>query len=196
MPNACDMVNSGDILLLYKRDEKGALQKLFDVYYEPLLLYCYRLIRDTESAEDIVQECFVHVWSSRRLENFKGELDRFMFQAVKFRAINYIRDKYRRDELYNNASGEKHDSPVFFLEEETGKEIELLYRTISQLPDECRKIFLMACLDDMKYREIADVLSISINTVKTQMKIALRFLREHLTQDTFSSILLFISTGK
>ena len=53
----------------------------------------------------------------------------------------------------------------------------------------------MACLEDMKYREIADALSISINTVKTQMKIALRFLREHLTQDAFSSILLFISTG-
>ena len=82
MPNACDMVNSGDILLLYKRDEKGALQKLFDVYYEPLLLYCYRLIRDTESAEDVVQECSVHVWSSRCLENFEGELERFMSQAV------------------------------------------------------------------------------------------------------------------
>ena len=81
------------------------------------------------------------------------------------------------------------------MEEESGKEIELLYRTISSLPDECRKIFLMACLEDMKYREIADALSISINTVKTQMKIALRFLREHLTQDAFSSILLFISTG-
>ena len=50
--------------------------------------------------------------------------------------------------------------------------------------------------DDMKYREIADVLNISINTVKTQMKIALRFLRENLTRDAFSSILLFMSTGK
>ena len=172
------------------------VEDLFKHYYIQLVLYVFRIVKIRSVAEDIVQECFVHVWSSRRLENFEGELDRFMFQAVKFRAINYIRDKYRRDELYNNASGEKHDSPVFFLEEETGKEIELLYRTISQLPDECRKIFLMACLDDMKYREIADVLSISINTVKTQMKIALRFLREHLTQDTFSSILLFISTGK
>ena len=84
------MANSGDILLLYKQDERAALQKLFTVYYEPLLLYCYRLIREPESAEDIVQECFVHIWRSRRLENFEGELDRFMFQAVKFRAINYI----------------------------------------------------------------------------------------------------------
>ena len=49
----------------------------------------------------------------------------------------------------------------------------------------------MAALDDMKYQEIADALQISVNTVKTQMKIALRFLREHLNKDSFSSILLF-----
>lgn len=196
MPNASEMANSNEILSLYKHDERAALQKLFDIYYEPLLLYCYRLIRDSESAEDIVQDCFVHIWRSRRLENFEGELDRFMFQAIKFRAINYVRDQYRRDRLADNISGENDELPTYFQEEEAGKEIELLHYTISCLPDECRKIFLMACLDDMKYREIAETLNISINTVKTQMKIALRFLREHLTRDTFSSILLFISTGK
>ena len=196
MQNACEMANSGEILSLYKHDERVALQKLFDVYYEPLLLYCYRLIRDLESAEDIVQDCFVHIWRSRCLENFEGELDRFMFQAIKFRAINYVRDQCRKDRLYSNISEREYELSAYFGEEEVGKEMELLYRTISRLPDECRKIFLMACLDDMKYREIAETLNISINTVKTQMKIALRFLREHLTRDTFSSILLFISTGK
>lgn len=196
MPNASEMANSNEILSLYKHDERAALQKLFDIYYEPLLLYCYRLIRDSESAENIVQDCFVHIWRSRRLENFEGELDRFMFQAIKFRAINYVRDQYRRDRLADNISEENDELPTYFQEEEVGKEIELLHYTISCLPDECRKIFLMACLDDMKYREIAETLNISINTVKTQMKIALRFLREHLTRDTFSSILLFISTGK
>ena len=62
MPNASEMANSNEILSLYKHDERAALQKLFDIYYEPLLLYCYRLIRDSESAEDIVQDCFVHIW--------------------------------------------------------------------------------------------------------------------------------------
>ena len=191
MPNASEMANSNEILSLYKHDERAALQKLFDIYYEPLLLYCYRLIRDSESAEDIVQDCFVHIWRSRRLENFEGELDRFMFQAIKFRAINYVRDQYRRDRLADNISEENDELPTYFQEEEAGKEIELLHYTISCLPDECRKIFLMACLDDMKYREIAETLNISINTVKTQMKIALRFLREHLTRDTFSTFYFY-----
>ena len=112
MPNASEMANSNEILSLYKHDERAALQKLFDIYYEPLLLYCYRLIRDSESAEDIVQDCFVHIWRSRRLENFEGELDRFMFQAIKFRAINYVRDQYRRDRLADNISEENDEIPT------------------------------------------------------------------------------------
>jgi len=190
------MANLGMILLLYKQDERAALQQLFDVYYDSLLLYCNRLIRDPESAEDIVQDCFVHIWQSKRLENFEGDLDRFMFQAVKFRAINYVRNQNRRNQLHHSMTVEEEELSLFLREDEEGKETELLYRMIGQLPDECRKIFLMASLDDMKYREIAEVLNISINTVKTQMKIALRFLREKLTVETFSSILLFLSTWK
>ena len=185
------MEHSGKILSLYKQDEKAAMQLLFDVYYEPLLLYCFRMMHDTEEAEDIVQECFVHLWFSRRLQNFKGDLERFMFQAVRFRAINYIRDKHRRDKMHDDSSVDEYILPGILREEEAGQEIELLYRMINRLPDECRKIFLMDSLDDMKYQEIASTLRISINTVKTQMKIALRFLREHLNKESFSSILLF-----
>ena len=122
-------------------------------------------------------------------------MDRFMFQAVRFRTINYIRDKHRRGKMHDDSSVDDYILPGILREEEAGQEIELLYRTINRLPDECRKIFLMAALDDMKYQEIADALQISVNTVKTQMKIALRFLREHLNKESFSSILLFFVEG-
>lgn len=186
------MVDTKDILSRFKENEEEAFQALFDVYYEPLLLYCHRMIRDVENAEDVVQDCFVHLWYSRRLENFSGELDRFMFQAVRFRAINYIRSRKRRDALHDKASTEEFVFPVVSLEGQSLEQVELLYCTINQLPPECRKIFLMACLDDMKYQEIADALHVSVNTVKTQMKLALRFLRMHLNKESFSLILFFL----
>ena len=93
------MANTDKILSLYKRDERAAMQELFDVYYEPLLLYCNRLIRDSGSAEDIVQE-----W----------------------------------ERLYHKASVEENVSSLLFAEEQAGREVELLYRTINRLPDECR----------------------------------------------------------
>ena len=48
------MVGSEKILSLYKQNEKVAMQLLFDVYYDPLLLYCNRMVHDADGAEDIV----------------------------------------------------------------------------------------------------------------------------------------------
>jgi RNA polymerase sigma-70 factor (ECF subfamily) len=55
-----------------------------------------------------------------------------------------------------------------------------VHRAISNLPERCRRIFLMKRYDDLSYNEIASILNISINTVKTQMKRALKFLRMNL----------------
>ena len=51
----------------------------------------------------------------------------------------------------------------------------------------------MACLDDKTYQEIAETLGVSINTVKTQMKYALKFLRDNLQEDDFCSILVLLT---
>ena len=77
--------------------------------------------------------------------------------------------------------------------DESSKEIELLYQTIDKLPEKCRKVFLMACLNDKTYQEVADELGTSINTVKTQMKTALKFLRENLQEELFFTLLLFLT---
>ena len=83
------------------------------------------------------------------------------------------------------------DIPASFQEEEG--EIELLYRTIGKLPEKCKQVFLMACLNDKTYQEIANTLGVSVNTVKTQMKYALKFLRDNLQEDDFCSILVLLT---
>ena len=143
------MNSSETILDLLKKDESGAFRLLFDRYYDNLLLYCYHILNDLEAAEDIVQDCFVYLWNSKRLH-------------------------------YDDT-------------EKGTEEIEILYNTIDKLPGKCRKVFLMACLNDKSYQEIADELGTSINTVKTQMKTALKFLRENLHEELFLTLLLFLT---
>jgi len=67
----------------------------------------------------------------------------------------------------------------------------ILDQGISTLPDACREIFKLSRNEDMKYSEIAEKLGISVNTVKTQMKIALARLRETL-KDYLMILLFFI----
>ena len=70
------------------------------------------------------------------------------------------------------------------------EELEVLYAAIRQLPEERRKIFTLICLEGKKYQEVADMLQISINTVKTQMGRSFQFLRKMLGNHRFL-ILLF-----
>ena len=183
---------SESILDLLKKDESGAFRRRFDRYYDNLLLYCYHILDDLETAEDIVQDCFVNLWNSKRLHSFSGDLDRFIFKMVKNQAFLFLREYKKRYNIQVSFSQESEISHYDTLDE-SSKEIELLYQTIDKLPEKCRKVFLMACLNDKTYQEVADELGTSINTVKTQMKTALKFLRENLQEELFFTLLLFFN---
>ena len=147
---------------------------------------------DLETAEDIVQDCFVNLWNSKRLHSFSGDLDRFIFKMVKNQAFLFLREYKKRHNMQVSFSQES-ETTHYDITDESTKEIELLYQTIDKLPEKCRQVFLMACLNDKTYQEIADELGTSINTVKTQMKTALKFLRENLQEELFFTLLLFLT---
>lgn len=186
------MTPSETILDLLKKNEKGAFRLLFDRYYDNLLLYCYHILNDLEAAEDIVQDCFINLWNSKRLHSFSGDLDCFIFKIVKNRSLLFLKEAQKRHDLQTSFSKE-NETCHYDLPEEDTQEIELLYNTIDRLPEKCRKVFLMACLNDKSYQEIADELGTSINTVKTQMKTALKFLRENLQEESFFTLLFFLT---
>ena len=187
-----EMNMSDTILNLLKKDESGAFRLLFERYYDNLLLYCYHILGDLEEAEDIVQDCFMNLWNSKRLHSFEGDLDQFIFRIIKNRSLLFLKEYKKRTDIQASFSRE-YDIPHHDLPEETVEEVELLYHTIDRLPERCRNVFLMACLNDKSYQEITNELNVSINTVKTQMKTALKFLRENLQDKTFFDILLFLT---
>ncbi len=183
---------SDAILNAFQKDESGAFRLLFDRYYDNLLLYCYHILNDLGTAEDIVQDCFFCLWDSKRLNSFTGDLDRFIFKMVKNRSYLFLKENKKRYDIQSSLAQEEEEF-LYDTPEKDQEEIELLYNTIDQLPDKCRKVFLMACLNDKTYQEIANELGTSINTVKTQMKTALKFLRENLQEELFFTLLLFLT---
>ena len=184
-------MNISDVILkLLEKDEERAFQLLFEHYYDSLLLYSFRILNNLEAAEDVIQDCFGILWDTKRLRGFKGDLDCFLFAMVKKRSYLFLRDRKPKCTL-DELTVDIPDIPASFQEEEG--EIELLYRTIGKLPEKCKQVFLMACLDDKTYQEIAETLGVSINTVKTQMKYALKFLRDNLREDDFSFVLVLLT---
>ena len=83
---------SESILDLLKKDESGAFRLLFDRYYDNLLLYCYHILDDLETAEDIVQDCFVNLWNSKRLHSFPEKKESLIFNHFENESVQIARE--------------------------------------------------------------------------------------------------------
>ncbi len=168
-----------DILALYKRDEKSAFRLLFDTYYVPLVLFVNRMIQNEHSSEDIVQETLINFWQKKRILNVTGRLDNYLFESVKNKALDYIKSNDRRIEVHQSAYEDQDSTNIFDSPE--ADEYAKLYKAIEQLPDDRKKVFKLVYIEGYKSKEAAEVLNISINTVQTQLRRSLQFLREQLT---------------
>ena len=87
----CTMDKAETILNMFKVAEKEAFQLLYSSYYETLVLFANQIIDDSQAAEDIVQDCLVKFWISKRYRTLESGLDKYIFQAVKFSSLNYVR---------------------------------------------------------------------------------------------------------
>ena len=167
---------------------KPATQVLIERYQKHLYAIAFNICRNQQDAEDVVQDCFVDFWISRRFEHLDGGIGKYLFQSVKHAALNDLRGCRRREKRH--ASLQQEISEEEEATETYNEELEVLYAAIRQLPEERRKIFTLICLEGKKYQEVADMLQISINTVKTQMGRSFQFLRKILGNHRFL-ILLF-----
>lgn len=183
------MNRSGEILVALKKGEKSAFKAFFSEYYDVLVLFATGILKNVDTAEDVVQDCFVNVWENRHFERLTDGLDRYMFHLVKNAALNELRGAQRRELRHEKAMTEMPLNTE--VEDGYGEqdEMEALYTAINQLPPDRRRVFMMISAEGMKYQDVADALGISINTVRTQMGRSLKFLRESLKGQLFTSLL-------
>jgi RNA polymerase sigma-70 factor (ECF subfamily) len=154
-----------------RRGDKKAFRALFDLYFNALAAFGYKYVQDSHAVEDMVQEAFVSFWEGRDQFEHLIAVKSFLYTSVRNKCLNHVkhqavRRKHEDSLLYNLESDQYFESHV--IEEETFNQ---LFSEIRNLPASSREIMLLA-LNGLKNQEIADELQISINTVKTQKKIA------------------------
>jgi RNA polymerase sigma-70 factor, ECF subfamily len=134
------------------------------------------MLHDQTEAEELVQTVFVKLWESADTIEISHSLKAYLYRMVYTRTLNHMRDKKRK------AVTEPLDAHLH-LSEPTLDRIDQeqlqnrLRSALDKLPTECRRIFELSRYEELKYREIADQLQISIKTVEAQMGKALKLLR-------------------
>ncbi|WP_215224041.1 RNA polymerase sigma-70 factor [Echinicola shivajiensis] len=163
------------------------LKDIFDQYYTRLVFFAMKYISSQADAEDIVQEAFSKYWIKKSELN-ANDLDTvksYLFQTVKNSALNYIKHKkvVENHQVSYNAHGESNDSPLTqLIHTELVAEIN---EAIAELPTGCKQVAIELFIKGKKYSEVAEALSISVNTVKSQRKRALSILRPRLSDVAF-----------
>ncbi|OSY88566.1 RNA polymerase sigma-70 factor [Tenacibaculum holothuriorum] len=151
-------------------------EKVFNEHSEALRNYMYYKSGDMNLAEDIVQESYVKLWKNCAkvlLQKAKS----FLFTVANNMFLNDI--AHKKVVLKHQQQGAKsytNESPEFVLQE---KEFMVkLQNAIADLPEKQREVFLLNRIDKKKYKEIAEMLGISVKAVEKRMSLALKNLRE------------------
>lgn len=157
---------------------------LIEIYkglYNDLCHYAYTIIKNDVACHDIVQEVFINIFQKDSLKNIES-IKPYLYRAVYNSALNYIRNEQKSSErkteyLYQNSQLENNEE----------SDIEKIYAKISdvlnELPDTCRTVFLYAKKDNLKYREIAEKMGISIKTVEAHMSLAFKKIKNYLEKN-------------
>lgn len=153
-------------------------EQLFRKYYQVLCNYCQGIIGDNSKAEDIVQDVFACLWKDRQRIEIRVSLKSYLYQSVRNGALKFLRSREIEKRHTPLLSEYIEDLQQTEYSEVEVAEVENVKQILSGLPDQCRKVFLMSCLEEKSYKQIARELDISHNTVKTHIRKAYRLIRE------------------
>jgi RNA polymerase sigma-70 factor (ECF subfamily) len=168
-----------------QKGDIAAFEELYRQYYIFLCMIAEHIVRNPSDAEEIVSDVFIRLWNIREKIDITTSIKGYLIKAVHNTSLNHL-ERFRLIHKFTDTLSISDykllawdsDYPLGQLYE---KEILNIFdESINALPDGCREIFILSRNENMKYKDIACKLGISVNTVKTQMKIALARLRENL----------------
>ncbi|HZW40157.1 MAG TPA: RNA polymerase sigma-70 factor [Ignavibacteriaceae bacterium] len=165
-----------------KAGDEGAFKQFFFIHQASIYYFIYRLISNKEAAEDITQDTFINFWLSKdKLDNTLSP-KAYLYKIARNLSINHLN---RRSPL--NSLNEENEDMLISLSNHPEKEYDRIFlmddyqKAISKLPERCRATFILSRFDGFEYTEIAQILGVSLQTVKNQMNKAISSLRKYLS---------------
>lgn len=157
-------------------DDERAFKQFFELFAGRLYQFSFSFIKNKSVAEEAVSDVFFKVWLNRtelvNIQNVKA----YLFKATYNTSLNYL-DEIKRKRAISLEEVEV-DLGIDNICPETeliNKELkELIERAIEDLPPRCKLIYKMAKVEQMKYKEIGELLEISVKTINHQLSIALK----------------------
>jgi len=177
------MDNEANIIRRIRQGDIKEFESLFRSSYASLVRYAKTIVKDHDTAEEIVQEFFFRMWQDREKMNINNSVNGYLFRSVHNRCLHFIE---------HQKVVEKHESEIIASADELNEQVtDTIYynelqakvsRVLEKLPERCSRIFSMNRFEGLKYSEIAEKLSVSVKTVELNMGKALKEFRKALAE--------------
>lgn len=169
--------------------DQSAYKELYLLFYKPLLQFGYSFVRSHEMAEEIVSDVFVNLWKKKAQITDIQNLRLYLFVSTKNTALNYLRSQ--KKPLLQAEQYQVQLQSIYFDPERlmiTAEMVNRVQAAIRKLPPRCQLIFKLVKEDGLKYREVAELLNLSVKTVENQMITATRRVGEAIRFDMLTTI--------
>lgn len=160
--------------------DTGAFTAIFEAYYKDLVMFAFTFTKNSNNAEEIVQEVFVRLWENRSDVRQYGSLKSFLLKSIQNLCIDEIRHRKVREDYAGDSEIHQlyiNDTEDYILYTDLQNRLDDL---LAQMPDEMAQTFRMNRFDGLKYQEIAQQLKVSLRTVESRIGKALQILRQAL----------------
>lgn len=172
-------IYSNEMLLIkeLKKGSEPAFEFFFMTYHGELCSYLTAICGNTKMAEEIAQQAFIKLWHKRHKLHLKKGLKRYFFKMAYHLFIDDARKRNKTNKLLETLKQQAYIAVLDYDNELFELKLKKIEIEIDNLPEQCKKVFLMGKKEGLKYKEISRKLQISIKTVEVHMSKALKILR-------------------
>ena len=180
------MDNDIDLLLRLKSEKtkETAFKELLKLYKERLYWHIRHIVKSHDDADDVLQNTFIKIF--RNIDSFKGESKLFswMYRIATNEAITHLNQNAKRQNMTSEALQNQRigqlKADVYF----EGDDIQLkLQKAIATLPEKQQLVFNMKYFQELKYKDMSEILETSEGALKASYHIAVKKIEEYLTED-------------
>ncbi|TDN96657.1 RNA polymerase sigma factor [Sunxiuqinia elliptica] len=182
-----------ELIKLFIKGDMRAFDDIYAFFNPKLYRFIFSLVKTEEDTEDLVHEVFVKVWENRKSLRKYAAFESYLFTIAYNTTVNFLKSRVKSSqyiEYIKSVQVAVCDAP--YVDEVNNDEInEKLWSLIEMMPTRQREVFKMKHFQNYSYKEIAEILNISINTVENHMVKSHKFLKERFGE-SYLLILLFI----
>lgn len=173
------MEYNDDMLFLQKLkgDPGKAYEEMFRKYYKALTIEAYFLLKDEMEAEDQVQLLFIEIWDKQLYLNIRISIKSYLHTAIRNKCLSFLeksRNQHKRFHDYVNTLDNKVPGNIV----ERNETERRLTAILHELPNQRLKAFSLVYLENKRYKEAAEEMGITVNSIKTHLKYALKILHQ------------------